>query len=80
MLDIANCPKNTRLQVLRPVLADQKDLAMYHTEEYLQFILDPDTLLRDEESEGNDFGLEEVSLQRRTSVQCVSFTIESPPP
>lgn len=43
------------------MLADQKDLAMYHTEEYLQRVLEPDTSRRDETPESNNFGLEEVS-------------------
>lgn len=34
---------------------------MYHTEEYLQRVLEPDTSRRDETPESNDFGLEEVS-------------------
>ena len=43
------------------MLANRKDLAMYHTEDYLRFVLDPDTSCQGDTVEHNTFGLEEVS-------------------
>lgn len=60
LLDPFSCSKATRLQVLRPAPAEHKDLAAYHTQDYLQFVLEPAERTLGELDRA-DFGLEEVS-------------------
>ena len=47
------------MQIINPTKATYKDLAMYHSREYLDFVLDPENS-RYEASPKNDFGLEDV--------------------
>jgi histone deacetylase 8 len=52
-----------RLQVVNPGRATYKDLAIYHSRDYLDFVLDPKNSTRELSSnsdEANDFGLEDV--------------------
>ncbi|KAH9918958.1 histone deacetylase complex protein [Fomitopsis serialis] len=59
LLDPAKCPKDTRLQVLRPVPADDKELGAYHTQDYLQFVLNPANGSAPDDPNVAEFGLEE---------------------
>jgi histone deacetylase 8 len=47
-----------RIQVINPIKATYKELALYHSRDYLEFVLDP---TNSGSSEGNtEFGLEDV--------------------
>jgi histone deacetylase 8 len=52
-----------RLQVITPLKASYKDLAVYHTRDYLDAVLDPSPLESPSAKKRNvtEFGLEDVS-------------------
>lgn len=52
-----------RIQVVNPRRATYKDLAIYHSRDYLDFVLDPKNSMRGlsaNSDEANNFGLEDV--------------------
>lgn len=51
------------MKLIRPTPATLKELSVYHTEDYLQFVLNPG---KAGTSEPHEFGLEEVRLDRST--------------
>ncbi len=62
LLAPAESDHSTKLQPVRPVRATLKELAAYHTQDYLQFLLDPNNIsatIRKPEDDA-EFGLEEV--------------------
>lgn len=57
---------STKIQPVRPVRATIKELAAYHTQDYLQFMLDPknaSATVRKSEDDA-EFGLEEVRNEK----------------
>ena len=52
---------NPLLQVVTPSKASYKDLAMYHSRDYLDTVLDP-SLSANQVSNATEFGLEDVSV------------------
>ena len=49
-----------RLQVITPLKASYRDLAVYHTRDYLDTVLDPSPSAN-QASNATEFGLEDVS-------------------
>lgn len=53
---------NTQLRMLPPSPAGINDLAVYHTRDYLEFVLNSKTTVKPTYTSRAEFGLEEVQL------------------
>ena len=66
---------NTRhLQLVTPSKASYNDLAVYHSRDYLDIVLDP-SFSANQASNATEFGLEDVSADLAASSSLVTFTI-----
>lgn len=53
---------STQIRLLRPTPATVNDLAIYHTRDYLEFVLNSRNAAKREDSTQAEFGLEEVRV------------------
>ena len=59
LLTTGHAYTSSSLKIINPKPAEYKDLAAFHTRDYLDFVLDPNSLSDD--GQRSEFGLEEVS-------------------